>query len=139
MNGYQACALSLGLNLLVGTGMILWNRFGSKKKSGVGEVFFRMQIVVLTMMAVVDDFFRILWVVVFATSLLGWGVHWVIKRKSPDYQSAKGWGVGRRLVCIVGQVTLLGSIWILGSALFNHGSIWIWEILDGINDISKTE
>jgi hypothetical protein len=131
MNVYQACALSLGLNLLVGTGMILWNRFGSKKKNGIGEVFFRVQIVVLTLMAVVDDFFRILWVVVLATSLLGWGVRWVIRRKSPDYQSAKGWGVGRRLVSIVGQVTLLGSIWILGSAIFHHGPIWIWEILNG--------
>jgi len=131
MNGYQACALLLGLNLLVGTGVILWDRFGSKKKSGVGEVFFRMQIVVLTMMAVVDDFFRILWVVVLAISLLGWGVHWVIKRKNLDYQSAKGWGVGRRLVWVVGQVTLLGSIWILGSAMFHHGPIWIWEILNG--------
>ena len=131
MNGYQACALSLGLNLLVGTGVILWNRFGSKKKNRIGEVFFRMQMVVLTLMAVVDDFFRILWVVVLATSLLGWGVRWVIKRKNPDYQSARGWGVGRRLVCIVWQVTLLGSIWILGSAMFYHGPIWIWEILNG--------
>jgi len=37
MNVYQACALSLGLNLLVGAGMIPWNRFGSKKKTGVGD------------------------------------------------------------------------------------------------------
>ena len=37
MNGYQKCALLLELNLLVRTEMILWNRFGSKKKTGVGD------------------------------------------------------------------------------------------------------
>ena len=56
MSGYQACALSLGLNLLVGTGMILWNRFGSEKKNGIWEVFFRMQIVVLFPIYLVLDY-----------------------------------------------------------------------------------
>ena len=56
MNVYQACALSLGINLLVGTGMVLWNRFGSEKKNGIGEVFFRMQIVVLFPIYLVLDY-----------------------------------------------------------------------------------
>lgn len=37
MNGYQTCALLLGLYLLVGAGMILWNRFtGSDRKRQSG-------------------------------------------------------------------------------------------------------
>ena len=131
MNSYQSCALLLGLNLLVGAGVILWNKCGSQKKAGVGEVFFRMQIVVLTLMAIVDDFFRFLWVVLLAVGLLGWGVHWAIKRKKPDYNPANGWGVGRRWVCVAGLIVLLGSFWILGSALFHRGPVWVWEILHG--------
>jgi hypothetical protein len=131
MNGYQTCALLLGLYLLVGTGMILWNRFRSKKTIGLVELFIRIQIVVFMFMAVVEDVFRFLLLVLLVVSLLGWGVHWVVKHKNPDYHPAKGWIFGKQWVFVAGEIILLGSILNLGQVLFRHGPIWTWEIIHG--------
>jgi len=82
-------------------------------------------------MAVVDDFFRFLWLVLLTISVLGWGVHWTIQHKKPYYQAVKGLGFGRRLILTAGIVCLLGSIWMLASALLHHEPNWVWEILHG--------
>jgi peptidoglycan biosynthesis protein MviN/MurJ (putative lipid II flippase) len=115
------------------------HRFRSKKTIGFVELFIRIQIVVFTLMAVVEDVFRFLLAVLLAVGLLGCGVHWVIKRKKPNYHPANGWVFGKRWVFIVGLAILCGSIWILGAAISNHGAIWRWEILHGINDILKIQ
>lgn len=131
MNTYQASALLLGLNLFVGTGVIVWNRFGSQKKDGVVKIFIQIQIVVLTLMAVVDGFFRFLWLALLAISVLGWGVYWTIQHKKPYYQPVKGLGFGRQMIMSAGIICLWGSIWMLSSALLHHEPNWVWEILHG--------
>jgi len=131
MNTYQAGALLLGLNLFAGTGVIVWNRFRSQKKDGVGKIFFQIQIFVLTLMAVVDDFFRFLWLALLTISVLGWGVHLTIQHKKPYYQAVKGLGFGRQMILSAGIVCLWGSIWMLASALLHHEPNWVWEILHG--------